>query len=77
MMKEILRFSIVVFSALVLGLLGLLIGAYIGGNFAQGFQFLGVRGYEAASQVGFIVGAALGALISWKRMKNKCKNKDV
>jgi uncharacterized membrane protein YeaQ/YmgE (transglycosylase-associated protein family) len=52
-------------------MLGMLIGALIGGNFATEFQFNGVRGYEATGQVGFIIGAALGAMISSKRMKNK------
>lgn len=76
MMKKILNFTIIFSSGLILGMLGMLIGALIGGNFAENFQFLGVRGYEAASQLGFIIGAALGVFMSWKRMKNKWKNTD-
>jgi len=76
MMKTIWKLIIIISSGLVLGMLCMLIGAYIGGNFATNFQFIGVRGYEATGQVGFIVGAALGVFISWKRIKNKWKNMD-
>jgi len=34
--------------------LGMLIGAWLGGNFAQDFQFNGVRGYEATGQIGLL-----------------------
>jgi hypothetical protein len=69
MMKKIQKVVIILISAFILGMLGMLIGAYVGGNFLTSFQFFGVRGYEATSQVGFFVGAALGVLISWKRLK--------
>ena len=69
MLKILGKAAIVVLSGLILGLIGMLIGALIGGNFATGFQFNGVRGYEATGQVGFILGAAIGVLVSWFRMR--------
>jgi hypothetical protein len=71
MIKITLKIAIVFSSALILGMLGMLVGAYIGGNFATNFQLIGVRGYEATGQVGFILGAALGIVISWMRLKNR------
>jgi hypothetical protein len=65
------KFVIISFFGLTLGVLGMLVGALIGGNFATGFQLLGVRGYEATGQVGLILGAALGVLICWRRIKDK------
>ena len=76
MMKTIWKLVIILFSGFILGMLGMFIGALIGGNYATGFQFNGLRGYEATGQVGFILGAALGVLISWMRIKNKWKNLD-
>ena len=35
---------------------GLLVGAWFGGNYAENFQFNGVRGYEATSQIGLLCG---------------------
>ena len=70
-MKIILKFAVILASGLILGVLGMLVGAYIGGNYAVGFQFNGVRGYEAASQIGFILGAGLGVLLSWLKVKNR------
>ena len=71
MIKIALKIAIVFSSALIFGMLGMLVGAYIGGNFATNFQLIGVRGYEATGQVGFILGAALGIIISSMRIKNK------
>jgi len=48
----------------ILGVLGWLVGALIGGNFAEEFTFCGVRGYEATGQVGFLLGAAAGVIVS-------------
>ena len=56
------------------GLLGMLIGAYIGGNFAQDFTFLGVRGYEATGQLGFILGAIMGVIVSVSFLRNRSKS---
>jgi uncharacterized membrane protein YeaQ/YmgE (transglycosylase-associated protein family) len=67
----VLRFLLMLAVGIICGIVGMLIGAYLGGNYATNFQLNGVRGYEATSQVGFVVGAALGVFITWKRMKNK------
>lgn len=64
MVKTILKGVIVIASGLGFGFLGLLIGAYIGGNFAETFIFNGVRGYEATGQLGFIVGGITGIFAS-------------
>ena len=45
------------------GIIGLVIGAIIGGNFGEKFTFNGVYGYEAAGQVGFIIGTVSGAMV--------------
>jgi len=44
------------------GLMGWLLGAIIGGNYAEQSIFNGLRGYEATGQIGFIVGTAAGLL---------------
>ena len=44
--------------------LGLIIGAFIGGNYMTEFEFSGVRGYEAVGRIGAYIGAAVGALLS-------------
>jgi hypothetical protein len=62
--KSILKSAIVIASGLGFGFLGLLIGAYIGGNFAETFVFNGVRGYEAIGQLGFWVGIFVGLAVS-------------
>lgn len=64
MFKLILKVIIVLISILGLGILGWLIGAYIGGNVVQDFIFNGVRGYEATGQLGSIVGSSLGFILS-------------
>ena len=64
MFKLILKVIIVLVSAIGLGILGWLIAAYIGGNFAQTFVFNGVRGYEATGQLGTIIGSILGISLS-------------
>ena len=68
---SVLRFLLMLAVGIICGIVGMLIGAYLGGNYATNFQLNGVRGYEATGQVGFVVGAALGIFITWKRMKNK------
>ena len=47
------------------GLAGWLVGALIGGNYAVGFTFNGVRGYEAMGQLGFIGGVVGGGVLAW------------
>jgi len=73
MLKSALKGIVVIAGSLLLGLVGMIVGAYIGGNFAEGFVFNGVRGYEATGQLGFwvgiIAGVALGVLVLNKRSK--------
>ena len=51
---------------IVCGILGFMVGTYVGGNYAQDFTFLGVRGYEAAGLVGLIIGAITGGALNLK-----------
>ena len=76
MIMIIWKALLILLSGLILGMVGMLIGVLIGGNYATGFQFNGVRGYEASGQVGFIIGAALGVIVSLKRIENKWKKTD-
>jgi len=76
MIKIVWKALLILSAGLILGMVGMLIGALIGGNFATSFQFNSVRGYEATGQVGFIIGTSLGVFVSWKRFKNKWKNTD-
>lgn len=73
MFKAALKGIAVIGGSLLLGLVGMVVGAYIGGNFAESFVFNGVRGYEATGQLGFwvgiIAGVALGVLVLNKRSK--------
>ena len=73
MFKAALKGIAVIGGSLLLGLVGMVVGAYIGGNFAESFVFNGVRGYEATGQLGFwvgiIAGVALGVLVLKKRSK--------
>ena len=57
MSKTILRVFAMIVVGFVSGVIGLIIGALIGGNYAEQFVFNGVRGYEATGQVGLIFGA--------------------
>jgi hypothetical protein len=65
MPKTILRVFVVLLIGFVSGLIGLMIAALIGGNYAEQFIFNGVRGYEATGQLGFVFGALIGLLVSW------------
>ena len=43
--------------------MGAMVGADLGGNFAAGWEFAGTRGYEATAPIGALLGgAALAAL---------------
>jgi len=66
MLKTILRVFAVVLIGFVCGIIGMIVGALIGGNFAEQFVFNGVRGYEAAGQIGFILAALMGLISSWQ-----------
>ena len=74
MVKLILKGIVVLISGLLFGAMGLFLGALIGGNYAQNFALFGVRGYEAAGQLGFILGAIMGVVVSFLFMQNRSKS---
>ena len=61
MLKTTLRVLFMLVIAFVLGVIGLFIAMYIGGNYAEDFVFNGVRGYEATGQIG----GAIGLISGW------------
>jgi len=63
--KIILRIFFTLVIGFVLGVIGLFIAMYIGGNYAEDFVFNGVRGYEATGQIGFIIGGVIGLFTGW------------
>lgn len=63
--KTILRILFTLVIGFVLGVIGLFIAMYIGGNYAEDFVFNGVRGYEATGQIGFIIGGVIGLITGW------------
>jgi len=48
--------------AVVGGVFGLLLGAFIGGNWATETELFGVRGYEATGILGLVLGLAAGGV---------------
>jgi len=67
-----LRIASAIASGLGIGLLGMFVGAWLGGNYFESFRFASVRGYEATGQVGFIIGMTIGIFLSeyfWRRRK--------
>lgn len=72
-LKFILRLMLVLLCGALAAAAGLILGALIGGNFAQQFQFNGVQGYEATGQLGFFLGLLggllLGALLVFKKKR--------
>lgn len=75
MYKTLFKGAIIMFSGLLLGTIGMIVGAYIGGNFLVGFTFNGVRGYEATGQLGFFVGFAIGTVLSFTLLFKRSKRK--
>ena len=65
MLKTVLHVFFTLILGFVLGLIGLFIAMYIGGNYAEDFVFNGVRGYEATGQIDFIFGALIGLIFGW------------
>lgn len=64
MMRKILYGIIGGMVFLVIGFaFGLIVGAFIGGNYLTEFEFGGVRGYEAVGKIGAMLGSALGMLL--------------
>lgn len=66
MLGKVLRVFVVLVIGLVAGVIGWVIAALIGGNYAEKFVFNGVRGYEATGQIGFLLGALTGWFSSWR-----------
>ncbi len=64
-MKLLFRLLIVVIAGTVCGIVGWIVGAYIGGNYAVDFTFNGVRGHEAVGQLGFIFASIGGGVLCW------------
>lgn len=64
MMQWVLVTLAALVGGLILGAIGLVIGADYGGNFCTTCEFNGVTGYEATGQVGFLIGVPTGALLS-------------
>jgi hypothetical protein len=73
MLKTIFRVLGTLVVGFVSGVTGWIVGALIGGNFAEQFVFNGVQGYEATGQVGFILGALLGLILGWRYLVTRRK----
>ena len=65
MFNRMLRYLGVIILGLIFGLIGLVAGTLMGGNYFTEFEFLGVRGYEALGQVSFIIGTLIGLVSGW------------
>jgi hypothetical protein len=48
---------------IAVAVIGLIVGATYGSNYATGFQFNGLRGYEATGQIGAILGFVTGGAL--------------
>lgn len=59
------RIMFVLIGLVIFSFVGLLVGTNISGNYDIGFEFLGGVGYEATGYLGAIIGAAIGALLSF------------
>ena len=71
-MPRLIKILLVLVSAAAILLLSMLAGAWIGGNYAQNFQFNGVRGYEATAQIGLLCGSlalVLFGIYFWMKRK--------
>ena len=73
MFKTVLRVLLTFIIAFILGVIGLFIAMYIGGNYAEDFVFNGVQGYEATGQIGFILGALMGLIAGWRFLLKRKK----
>lgn len=64
MMKRALIILGCVFGTLVFGIIFLLIGMNLFGNYFVNATFLGGRGYEAGGNLGFLIGIVIGVVLS-------------
>ena len=65
-----------IFIGFACAVVGLLVGATIGGNMAVDFRFAGNRGYEATGVVGALIGLAIGVIsgaLAFARLPRKNK----
>ena len=72
MRKLIWRMIGVLTTVVLTLLLGVLVGAWFGGNYAEAFPFNAVRGYQAAGQIGLLCGVFVLILLSayyWAKEK--------
>ena len=64
MLKLLWRIISVIAIVLIPLIVGLLVGAWFGGNYGASFQFNRVRGYEATGQIGLMCGIFALLLLS-------------
>ena len=77
MLKILWRFLSIIAVVAITLMLGMLIGAWFGGNYAENFQFNGVQGYEATGQIGLICGSFVLLLLgAFYWAKDNRKNKE-
>jgi hypothetical protein len=55
---------LVLIASLLCGAVGLIVGSWYGGNYCNACEFNGLRGYEAAGQLGLLGGSLVGLLLS-------------
>ena len=65
MVKTILLIIAAIIITLILGVVFLLLGMNIGGNYFTDLELFGARGYEATANLGFLLGIFLGLLLSY------------
>ena len=73
--RIILVFLVTVLGAFGGAIIGLIAGAFIGGNWFTDFVFNGVRGYEATGQLGALAGAFIGGVIALSSMMSYLKRR--
>lgn len=71
----ILVFLVTLLGAFAGAMIGLLTGAFIGGNWFTDFVFNGVRGYEATRQLGALAGAFIGGIIALSSIMSYLKRR--
>ena len=70
MKNYFLAATLFIIGMFVCGIIGWVIGAFVGGNIDSNFTYRGLPGYEGAGMLGSHIGIALsvvGAIIVWKR----------
>ena len=66
LLRKILKITGLLLLVALMGALGGLLGAYLGGNWWMNFTLFGVRGYEAAGLLGVMLGLVGGVLLAWR-----------